>query len=80
MLFLVTLVALFGFRWRYDCIPIMQVLTILLVNQILYSASEVLGYIDNSNSILCTLSIIGRMAFIVATNFWIIFITRLVYL
>lgn len=80
MLFLVVLVALFALKWRQDCIPIMQVLTILLVNQILYSASELLGYIDSRNSLLCTLSIIGRMAFIVASNFWIIFITRLVYL
>lgn len=32
MLFLVTLVTLFGLKWRHDSIPIMQVLTILLVN------------------------------------------------
>ena len=79
MLFLIALVTLFGCKWRHDSIPIMQVLTVLLINQILYTASEVLGYIDRTNSVLCTISIIGRMAFIVATNFWIIFITYLVY-
>lgn len=79
MLFLITLVTLFGLKWRYNSIPIMQVLTILLINEILYSLTEVLGYIDNSNNVLCIISMIGRMSFTVAANFWIIFITRLIY-
>ncbi len=58
----------------------MQVLTILLINEILYSAFELLGTINKDNDSLCTISIIGRMAFSVAANFWIVFITRLVYM
>jgi hypothetical protein len=32
VVFLIALVTLFGFKWRHESIPIMQVLTILLVN------------------------------------------------
>lgn len=45
----------------------------------MYSASEVVGFLDQSNNTLCTISMIGRMSFSVAANFWIIFITRLIY-
>jgi hypothetical protein len=38
-----------------------------------------MGIFDRRNGILCTISIIGRTAFNVATNYWIVFITRLVY-
>ena len=56
MLFLITLVTLFGLKWRYNSIPIMQVLTILLINEILYSLTEVLAYIVNSNNVLRIIS------------------------
>lgn len=79
VLFLFTIVTIFGLKWRHDAIPIMQVLNILLINQIFYSASQVVGYVDQKNQLLCTISIIGRMAFSVAANFWIVFITRLIY-
>jgi hypothetical protein len=39
MLFLLVLVTLFGLKWRHDATPIMQVLALLLINEIFYSAS-----------------------------------------
>ena len=39
-----------------------------------------ISYIKDINSNLCVISMVGRLAFTVATNFWIIFITRLIYL
>ena len=38
-----------------------------------------LSYIDEANRSLCAVSLIGRVGFTVGANFWIIFITRLVY-
>ena len=38
-----------------------------------------MSYIDETSSSLCAISLIGRVGFTVAANFWIIFITRLVY-
>ena len=37
------------------------------------------SYIDGITGIACAISLIGRLAFIVSCNFWIIFITRLIY-
>ena len=39
-----------------------------------------ISYIKDIDSNLCVISMVGRLAFTVATNFWIIFITRLIYL
>jgi positive regulator of sigma E activity len=38
LLYLCILVTLYMIKWRHQKIPIMQILTILLVNEILYSA------------------------------------------
>lgn len=39
-----------------------------------------LGFINKGNKTFCTVSIIGRVAFNVAASFWVVFITRLVYI
>ena len=57
----------------------MKVLAILIFNEILESVCEMVSYIDGIAGIACVISLIGRLAFIVSCNFWIIFITRLVY-
>ena len=38
-----------------------------------------MSYINEEDNGLCAISLIGRVAFTVAANFWIIFITRLIY-
>lgn len=78
-LFLITLVSLYAFRWRFKSIPILQVLAVLLVNEVIESLFEMMSYINTKNNALCGTSLIGRVAFTVAANFWIIFITRLIY-
>ena len=78
-LFLSVLVGLYILRWRFRSMPILQVLAILLVNEVIECLFEMMSYIDTKNYGLCATSLIGRVAFTVAANFWIIFITRLIY-
>ena len=76
---LLVILGLYFFRWRPTCIPIMQVLAILIFNEVLESVFEMLSYIKDVDGVLCIISLTGRLAFTVAANFWIIFITRLIY-
>ena len=73
------ILGVYFFKWRPTCIPIMQVLAILILNEVLESVFEMLSYIKDVDGVLCIVSLTGRLAFTVAANFWIIFITRLIY-
>lgn len=79
-IFLIAVFLMYMLRWKHNSMQIMQVLGILIANEICEVAFETLGYLGERINQLCSLSLIGRLAFTVAANFWIIFITRLIYI
>ena len=71
------LVISFFIKCRKIDVLILKVLIFLLINEIAFMVFELVGTIDKN---LCQISMIGMVFFLVAANFWIVFITRLLYI
>lgn len=76
---LLCVIVIYWVRWRQKSVQILQILMILLMNEALQSGCEMLSYTKEMGGVVCMISLIGRVAFTVGANFWIIFITKMVY-